>query len=93
MGRPKGSYTVAKSFTIGLKEAALIEEKMQKGKKASEVINGLIHAEMKKEIGQVKETTHWCQPCSSLTTRTSQLLCTSCGYYDKVLAEIIARQT
>ena len=42
MGRPKGSFTVAKSFTIGLKEAAWIEEKMQKGKKASEVINDLI---------------------------------------------------
>ena len=44
MGRPKGSFTVAKSFTIGLKEAAWIEEKMQKGKKASEVINELIPA-------------------------------------------------
>ena len=93
MGRPKGSFTVAKSFTIGLKEAAWIEEKMQKGKKASEVINELIHAAMKKEIGKNTDPTFWCQTCAVATTRTQQLLCTQCGYYDKVLAEMIARQS
>ena len=96
MGRPKGRFTVAKSFTLDIQTAAWMEKQCLKRKiKASALLVEIIEKyRIKEKESRVKEApTRFCVECSKKTERTPELSCTECGKLDTVLVEIIKRQS
>jgi hypothetical protein len=99
MGRPKGRFTVAKSFTLDVQTAAWLARECRERKiKASALLGEIIERdrirEKEKKESTLKEApTRLCVGCLEKTERTPELLCTKCGREDTVLIEMLKRQS
>ena len=96
MGRPKGRFTVAKSFTMDIQTAAWMEKQCLKRKiKASALLVEIIEKyRIKEKESRLKESpTRFCVGCLKKTERTPELSCTECDKVDTALIEILKRQS
>ena len=95
MGRPKGRFTVAKSFTLDIQTAAWMEKQcLERKMKASALLVEIIEKHriaLKREPKAVP--TRFCVGCLNDTPRTPELSCTECGRHDESLVEILKRQS